>query len=92
VRRRGHGRVRLIPDALVDDRGVLAWIRDALVYRLAEIHPMGQHLVDGTLGPRLAAAGTGGATAPLRWRIRAYDPCSSRLYMTEDSLGMGAEL
>jgi len=66
VRRLGHDGVRLVPGALVDDRDVLAWVRDPLVHRLAEVDPVGECLVNGALAPRLAAADTSRADTSLR--------------------------
>ena len=66
VRRLGDNRVGFVPGTLVDDRGVLAGVRYALVDRLAEVDAVGEHLIDGALAPRPAAAGTGGAGPPLR--------------------------
>jgi hypothetical protein len=70
VRGLGHHGVRLVPGALVDDRGVLARIGDASVHRLAAVHPVGQHLVDGPLRPRPAAARAIGAHTSLRHLAR----------------------
>ena len=47
VRRLGHDSVRLLPCALVDDRGVLAGIGDALVHCLAEVDAVGEYIDNG---------------------------------------------
>jgi hypothetical protein len=76
VCRLGHDSVRLVPGALVDDRGVLARIGNALMDRFAEIDAVGEHFVDRTFGPRLATARPSGAltalvTSPAAFSSRA---------------------
>jgi hypothetical protein len=66
VRRLGHNSMRLVPGALINDRGVLAGVGNALVDRLAEVDAVGEDLIDGALGPRLAAGDTGRADTLLR--------------------------
>jgi hypothetical protein len=73
VCRLGHDNVGFFPGTLIDGRSVLAGVGDTLVHGLAEIDPVGEHLVDRALGPRLATALTARALAPLRHLARAIE-------------------
>jgi len=62
---------RLVPGALVDDRGMLAGIGDASMQRLAQVNLVRQHLVDGRFGPRLAAPSPVSTLTPFRHLARS---------------------